>query len=365
MTSSIIEIRVAGTGTDISPRGGSGGGGGGLLAVGGKLGLIAGAAMAVVSILKDMLWVFKPVQALLKMIARTLGLFLEPIAQFATALLQPILAFIRPMALLFRAMMAPVMGLVREYSGVMSAQIGSGDMLGAAQTGTKMVTLMLGGFFISLGQVIGDMLITSIGGAFKGFTFALIDLAVMLISPITILLDKFIPGVNGMTDALMNSAEDLKTGVANTFDEGIEYAKEALRTGTNTMMEGWINTFEKDLEKLKNTIEIKTPEAIDPFEKVLTNTGASVAIQAQNLQYNVSDSMGNMEKKVNLTLGSTNYLSIPNIFNRSMDSLTNSLLTFTRNSEDYARRIRSALSTAESAASSARSIEFNLLKIGG
>lgn len=364
MVNNIIEIRVTGKGTDLNPNAGSGGGSsGGLLAAGGKLGMIAGAAIGIFTILKDMLWVFKPIMTILKQIARTLGLFLQPIAELLFLLIRPLLDFIRPLAMLFRAMFMPVMGLLREYSAVMSHQMSSGDIAGATQTGFDMIGLALGGFFIALANVVGQVLISLIGNLLETLTNGLIDGIVLILNPLMVVIDKVFR--TDLADALLDSAENLKNNVSASFKNGINSASEALHLGTSTMMQELVNIHTEKLTTLKRDINIIMPEIVEPQTEAARNTADSVSSSMMTMSDNTALATNSMRSTIqsNFSLfGGTN--TIPGMFSSGLIKMRASVQVFTEDMEKYARRARSALSSAESAASRARSIEFNLIRIG-
>jgi len=346
MSNYIIDVRVSG-GTDVSPSGSakSGTGAGGLLEAGGKLGLIAGAAMAMLSVLKEMLWVFKPVQNLLKGIMRTLGLFLQPIAELLFLLVKPLLDFIRPLAMLFRAMMMPVMNILRQYSAVMSQQMASGDYAGATQTGVDMIGLALGGFFISMANVLGQVLISLVGNLLSTLATSLIDGLYTLVRP---LLDVFLgDAAMAKIDASVASLNDkITTG----FDNGIAFASQALTNGTGVMMDGLVGYYTAKLETLKSTIEIGAQAGIvAPLENVVTNTADSIAVQTSNLQVNTNSSLNLMQTDVNTMMGLNSSGSIPNQFQGGLTIMKTAINVFVDDAVDAGNKIASALRKAQSA----------------
>jgi len=354
MSGYIIDVRVSG-GTDVSPGGGSstGTGAGGLLEAGGKLGVIAGAAMAMLSVLKDILWVFKPVQNLLKGIARTLGLFLQPIAELLFLLVKPLLDFIRPLALLFRAMMMPVMNLLRQYSSTMSQQMASGDYAGATQTGVDMIGLALGGFFISMANTIGQVLIGVVGNLLSTLATSLIDGLYTLIRP---LLDVFLgDAAMAKIDA---SVAMLNDKITTGFDNGIKFASEALTNGTTTMMDGLVGYYTTKLEELKSTVEIGAQTGIvAPLNNAVMNTSASITTQTDNLQTTTSNSLNLMKTDVTNIMGTTLSSSVPSQFQGGLNIMQNAIGVFVDNAVEAGNKISSILS-------SARSEQKNVTQIG-
>jgi len=357
---SIIEVRVAGTGTDVNPGGSSGSSGSsGLLGAGSKLGILAGAAMAVVGLLKDMLWVFKPVLNVLKMIARTLGLFLEPIAQLLFLLIQPLLAFLKPLTMLFRAMMAPVMNLLRQQSAVMSQQMGAGDYIGASQTGIDMIGLAMGGFFIAMADVIGTMLINIVGNLLKTLSISLIEGLYTLIRP---LLDVFLG--NKAMSVIDESVTTFTDSLSTSFGDGITYATESLHTGTNEMMNALIGYYTTKLAETKTTIETDFPGVIAPFTDVITNTAESVPGQVTIMETNINTALKGISTDTTTYMTAGGSSSIPSTFSSGLQLMELSMQVFAESTVEYGTKIANALSSAQSSASKARAVQIGLINIG-
>jgi hypothetical protein len=356
----IIEIKVSGGTSVTGGTSGGSGGGSGLLGAGGKLGILAGAAMLTVSLLKEMIWSVKPVLNLLKGIARTLGVFLEPIASLLFLLIKPLLDFIRPLALIFRAMMAPVMGLLRQFSAVMSQQMASGDTSGAMSTGLDMITLGLSGFFIAFANVSGNLLISAIGGVLETMTLGLIDAVTGMMYPVLLVFDRIFR--TDLAGALLASAELLKTDVSLAFQDGISYAQNALTEGTQTMMNGLVEIYTNKLTALQETVETNLPLAVNPLEETLPNTLASVGTAVGTLQTDTTKSLTTMSGDITTYMNTTTTGSIPVMFNDGLKYMEQSVNSFATAAVLAGNKIESALRSAEKARKN--SIQIGLINIG-
>jgi hypothetical protein len=356
----IIEIKVT-NGTSITggTKGGSGGTGGGMLGASTGLAKLIGLTQIMHELLKELLWAFKPVINILKGIARTLGTFLEPIASLLFLLIKPLLDFIRPLAMIFRAMMAPVMGLLRQFSAVMSHQMASGDTSGAMSTGLDMITLGLSGFFIAFANVAGNLLISAIGGILETMTTGLIDFIVLMMVPITSMIDRIFR--TDLTGALLDSAESLKTDVSLAFQEGISYAQGALTECTQTMMNGLVEIYTNKLTSLQETVETNLPLAVDPLEETLPNTLASVGTAVGTLQTDTNTALTTMNEDITTYMNTTTTGSIPVMFSDGLKYMEDSVNSFATAAVLAGKKISSALRSAEKAKKS--TIQIGLINI--
>lgn len=362
MSNYIIDVRISG-GTDVSPSGGStrGMGLGGIAGASAQLGLIAGGTMAIVGLLKDMLWVFKPILNLIKGITRTLGLFLQPIAELLFLLVKPLLDFVRPLALLFRAMMMPVMSLLRQYSGVLTAQVASGDNAGAMTTGLDMITLALSGVFVSLAGVIGDVFLGAMQGMLVGVSDFMIGLVSNMLLPVFALIDKVFK--TSLVDNLLISTNALKTTVSDSIKGTFDKVRDNLRDGTTIMMDGLVSKYSTKLEDLKGTIIIGSEDGIiTPFTDVVETVSENISLETMNLTTNTKATLSDMRYNVEHVMSGNN--SIPSVFKSGLNQLSFDLNVFVSDAEEMGRRIKSALSSAQSSVFEINALGKNIIRIG-
>jgi len=362
MVSNIIEIRVAGKGTDVNPSSGkssSASMGGGLVGLGAGIGALVGFASITTELLKSLLFAFEPVLSILKGIMKTLGLFLAPIAEFAIAILQPFLSFLRPIVLLFRAMMAPVMNLIRGFSNIMSSQMASEDLTGALATGSNIITLMLGGLFISFADVLGTMLIQGIGFAIESISSLFIDLVFGLFRPLLGLIPIIGDDLQAGWDVLK---EDIKGGLHSSIQTGVNFATQSLHNGTQTMMEGLVNIYTDKLTTLQGEVNTIMPTVVSPITDTLTNTSASVGNTMTGLQNNTNSALTTIDSDVGTYLGNgTTSGTIPQRFNSALQVMGQDMDAFAKRAGEAGTKIRNALNNAKV---SFNNLQFNLVKIG-
>lgn len=337
----IIEVRVVTGGTSLNPSKGSDGSAGSMIGAGAGLAKLIGVTEIMHTLLKDLLSSFKPVLTLLRTIVKLLGEFLRPIAEFAIALLQPFLAFLKPMVMLFRALMAPVMHLLRQFSNVMTSQVASGDYTGAAATGVDMIGLMLGGFFISMANVLGTMLINIIGNLLSTLATGIVTGLYTLIRPILdiFLNDSQLAKIDAKVAAINLTIEGL-------FDTGIASATTALQDGTDKMMGALVGHYTDKLETLKSNTELLMPKIVKPYEDTATSTEASVSKTMTTLDTNVKTATTHMTTNMNNAFNTVGLFSIPSKFGTGLSSMLTATSEFTTSMEGYATRIKAALASA-------------------
>jgi hypothetical protein len=236
--------------------------------------------------------------------------------------------------------------MMREYSNVMTAQIAGGDTQGAMQTGTDMVGLALGGFFIALADIVGTMLINVLGSLLSTVTTGLIDLVTILLVPLFGTIDALFR--TNLVGQLLESADNLKTNVAASFEEGIAYATDALHNGSQIMMEGLIDIHRTNLDNLKETVGVTFPEAIQPFNDVIANTSESTAVQVQDMQTKTNTSLTTMGSDVDNYMDLFGNKSIPATFAGGLGTMKRAMDDFATAAQQAGSRISSALRSAQS-----------------
>jgi hypothetical protein len=331
-------------------------GGGSLLGSLGKLGVIAGIAVSVLSVLKDMLWVFKPVKKLLSGIIKTLGAFLQPIAEVMQLVLRPILIMMKPMLLFFRTMMAPFMQIVQEMGALAASQAAQGNMSGAMQISNEMVSMIIAPFTVALSSTLGSALFDIAGMIGENFITVMYD----SMAVIGAVIDNIF-GTNLQETLIAKKDETLLV-----LNNGIDILKETLADGTATIMESMRQDSLDRLAELKDKFPSQMSGAVEePMTEVINNTRASVTNQETGLP-----ATERAFKKGITTINSDtfNYMSsggkTPNEYMKGLKTMLTATKFFTEDTENYADRIKSAYNKARSAAREARDIQIGLVNIG-
>jgi hypothetical protein len=256
------------------------------------------------------------------------------------------------------------MNLIRQYSGVMSQQMASGDSIGAAKTGADMVGLMLGGLFISMAKVLGGMLIQGLGEVIKLSTSGLLEGLYALVRP---LLDKFLNDKNmAIIDKKML---DLITDINDGIDSAVLTATTALNDGTDIMMNALVEHYTEKLTGLQLTMETGSLAIVKPIEDTMSDTEKSLSEVPIRINEEMESGLGivdttvgtgmtkiddtikigtnNMQTTMNNSFGMIGINTIPSTFSFGLEMMKSSTDSFTTTMEEYAIRIKSALASAK------------------
>jgi hypothetical protein len=342
----------------VSPNGGSSQASrsGGMLGGIGKLvglgSIIAGGIQAGLSVLSSIFDAFKPVLSVLQAIGKTLSVFLQPIAEMLTYLLQPLLDVLTPMSLMFNALMGPVMNLVREYSNVMSQQVASGDTQGAASTSMNMISLIFQGFFLSLADVVGKIIIDTVGNLLKKTTTGIISVIEEVMVGVVSIFSK------SKAEEIRQNAADLKLAIGMSFDESIEKTKTTLTDGVSIMMEDLITSHEEKLNKIKDNMPSTINNSLDigvvqPIEGTMSNTKASMPIVIEDtldkgVGQPMKEAFRSMRNDIEDYFDDRSDKSINSKFRKGLDSIRNDMDDFVDDIEDSVDEFNDAVNSFRS-----------------
>ena len=240
---------------------------------GGILGAIGGIAkmgigvMALVTIAKDMLYVFKPVLSVISGITKMLGQFLQPIAEVLTIMLMPILQLLRPILEVFKSMMAPFMDLIRRLGVISRQQAAEGDTSGLMQTNALLLQAVFGPLFTVLASIVGNQLF-DFAGLIGGF---LID----GLYDVMIILGATIDSIFG-TD-LVTKLNEQRDNAKLALTSGIAILKDTLNNGIGIMLEDMHTNLTTKINTLGATLPAQLDlNVVKPFEDLVDKLSAAV-----------------------------------------------------------------------------------------
>jgi len=311
--------------------------------------IITGGIQTALSVLSSIFDAFRPVLSVLQAIGKTLSVFLQPIAEMLTYLLEPLLNVLTPMSLMFNALMGPVMNLVRQYSNVMNQQIAAGDTKGATTTSMDMISLMFSGFFLSLADVLGKMLINIIGNLLKTTTNGIITFVEEIMVGIASIFSK------KEADKIRKNADDLKYALGSSIDDSITTTQSTLDTGIAVMMDGLISTHQEKLDKIKDNMPSYINTSLDvgvvqPIEGVMSDTKASMPITiSDSLDKGVGQPMKNafisMRDNTADYFDDKNNNSINTKFKNGLDNISASMSDFVNDISNSVTDFNNAVSS--------------------
>lgn len=269
----VTKSSASGTGGDT----GGAIGGGTKGKTGGTLGALS-KLIAVVGVVVNLLWSFKPVITLLSQLAKMIGLFLQPIAETLLLIIKPIMTMLKPIVMAFRNMMAPFMDIIRQASILMNKQAAAGDTGGMAKTGNFMMRTIMKPFFMIMANIFGKMLF--------------IDGAKMLKNTLIDMISLALEGLFGVIDKLFGT--DL---VAQ-----LEVSTENLKQSSDKALDSWGERMDTTLSKNLVSMEMNArSKLLDLQESFNNDLGYAVVDPVAN----AVDKLIEQKKRLDRSFGSS------------------------------------------------------------
>jgi len=330
----------------------------GLTAVLGGIGFAIQQIMDVVMpVINDLL---KPIKAIVQGIFRSLGEFLRPIVEIAVMLLRPVLAILKPIISIFKSFMAPFMAIARQFSNLATAKFAAGDIGGGMSDLMDAIRAIVYPFVVTITSISLQMLMS------------------LLIQGVSSI-------ISALLDSLGNMLSQSSIGFIRDIGEGLLGASNSIRTWgqeTTSTVNGWItdatvailDTMQKEYEqKLEDAQAISDAgwvKVVDPISQAVAASEETMKLAYGTdgtIPMAMSNGLDNMGISLDNSMNSNSQSSIPGKFETGLTYMEDSTSVFVeymrKKGEELVDEAKKYASKIKSDAK--KSIEFNLIKIGG